>query len=66
MRVQYILSEQEVKRARDRLKQLRHVALLSRDSGHMEDNREYYLRAQGFKEALVILGIVKEDDRYTS
>lgn len=61
MRIQYVLTEQEIQRAKDRLKQLRHVALLSRDSGHMEDNREYYLRAQGFKEALVILGIVKED-----
>lgn len=61
MKVQYVLSEQEIQRAKDRLKQLRHVALLSRDSGHMEDNREYYLRAQGFKEALVILGVVKED-----
>ena len=61
MRVQYILSEQEIKKARDRLNQLKHIALLSRDAGHMEDNREYYLRAQGFKEALMILGIVKED-----
>lgn len=62
MKVQYILSEQEVQKAKDRLKQLRHVALLSRDAGHMEDNREYYLRAQGFKEALIILGIVKDKD----
>lgn len=63
MRIQYMLSEQEIQRAKDRLKQLRHVALLSRDSGHMEDNREYYLRAQGFKEALTILGIMKEEQR---
>ena len=62
MKVQYILSEQEVQKAKDRLKQLRHVALLSRDAGHMEDNREYYLRAQGFKEALIILGIAKDKD----
>ena len=62
MKVQYILSEQEVQKAKDRLKQLRHVALLSRDAGHMEDNREYYLRAQGFKEALIILGVVKDKD----
>lgn len=61
MRVQYVLSEQEIKKAKDRLNQLKHIALLSRDAGHMEDNREYYLRAQGFKEALMILGIVRED-----
>ena len=61
MRVQYVLSEQETKKAKDRLNQLKHIALLSRDAGHMEDNREYYLRAQGFKEALMILGIVRED-----
>lgn len=62
MKVQYVLSEQEIKKAKDRLKQLKHVALLSRDAGHMEDNREYYFRAQGFKEALIILGVVKDKD----
>ena len=57
MKVQYILSQEEVKKAVDRLAQLKHVALLSRDAGQAEDNREYYLRAKGFEDALRILGI---------
>lgn len=61
MIVQYVLSEQEVKKAVDRLSQLKHVALLSRDAGQMEDNREYYLRARGFEEALRLLGIPLKD-----
>ncbi len=59
MRMQYILTEEEISRARDRLSELKHVALLSRDAGQMADNREYYLRAKGFEEALRLLGIIK-------
>lgn len=57
MRVQYVITNDEIQKAQDRLAQLRHVALLSRDAGQTEDNREYYLRARGFSEALEILGI---------
>ena len=57
MRIQYIITDDEIKHAVDRLEQLRHVALLSRDAGQTEDNREYYLRAKGFEEALQIFGI---------
>lgn len=57
MRVQYVISEEEIRKACDRLDQLKHVALLSRDAGQTADNREYYLRAKGFEEALELLGI---------
>ena len=59
MRIQYILTQEEVQNALDRLAQLKHVALLSRDANQMDDNREYYLRAKGFEDALKILGIKK-------
>lgn len=61
MRIQYILTQEEVRNALDRLAQLKHVALLSRDAGQTEDNREYYLRAKGFEEALKILGVPIKD-----
>lgn len=57
MKVQYILTEEEVLKAKKRLLELRHIALLSRDAEQHEDNREYYLRAKGFEDALTILGI---------
>ena len=57
MKVQYILTEKEVLKAKKRLLELRHIALLSRDAEQHEDNREYYLRAKGFEDALTILGI---------
>lgn len=57
MKVQYILSEEEVLKAKKRILELRHIALLSRDAGEYEDNREYYLRAKGFEDALTTLGI---------
>lgn len=54
---QYIISEKEVKAVKAKLKILRQAALLSRDAGEVEDNKEYYLKAKGFQEALEILGI---------
>lgn len=54
---QYIISEKEVKAVKAKLKTLKQAALLSRDAGEVEDNREYYLKAKGFQEALEILGI---------
>ena len=54
---QYIITEKEIKIVKNKLKTLRQAALLSRDAGEMEDNKEYYLRAKGFQEALEILGI---------
>ena len=55
---QYVLSEAEVFKAQERLKKLRKIAMLNRDAGDNESNREYYLRAKGFEEALKMLGIV--------
>lgn len=57
MKKQYVISEEEIVNAKKRLLELRHIALLSRDAGELEDNREYYLRAKGFEDALKILGI---------
>lgn len=54
---QYIITEKEIKIVKNKLKTLRQAALLSRDAGEMEDNKEYYLKAKGFQEALEILGI---------
>ena len=59
MRKLYTLEEREIDKALDRLKELKHIALLSRDAGEMKDNREYFLRAKGFEDALKILGILK-------
>ena len=59
MKVQYILTQEEVKTAKDRLRELRNVALMSRDAGELEDSKEFYLRAKGFEEALTILGIIQ-------
>lgn len=56
----YVLEEDDIRKAKERLRELKHVALLSRDAGQAEDNREYYLRAKGFEDALIILGIFKE------
>lgn len=61
MKMQYVISEDEIKKAKGRLIQLRAVALMSRDAGDKEASREFYLKAKGFEDALVMLGIVKED-----
>ena len=61
MKVQYVLSQEEIRAAKDRLHELKQVALLSRDAEDMEANREYYLRAKGFEDCLIILGIFKKD-----
>ena len=57
---QYVLSEAEVTKVNDRLYELRRIAMLSRASGDDESNREYYLRAKGFEEALKVLGLRDE------
>jgi len=64
MKIQYIITKEEVDRAKQKLYELRQAALLSRDIGEMEDNRDLYLRAKGFEDALTILGVIKEDRRY--
>lgn len=63
MKIEYILTAQEIKTAKDRLAELRRAALLSRDAGEMEDSKELYLKAKGFEEALTILGIIQEGRR---
>lgn len=55
---QYIMTETEVKKARNRLSEMRKIALMSRDAGDRGDNLEWYLRAKGFEEALKMLGII--------
>ena len=47
---QYVLTQTEVDNVQRRLWELRHLALLSRDGGHLE-------------EALKILGLRKEENR---
>lgn len=63
MKMQYVFSKQEIKAVRARLKELKWVALMNRDAKDAEANREFYLRAKGFEEALVMLGIVDEEGR---
>ena len=59
MRIQYILTQEEVSKAKKRLEHLKQIALMSRDAGEKADNREFYLRAKGFEDALITLGILK-------
>lgn len=63
---QYVLTQTEVDNVQRRLWDLRHHALLCRDGGHLEDNREFYLRAKGFEEALKMLGLRKEEENELS
>lgn len=66
MKMQYVFSKfskQEIKAVRARLKELKWVALMNRDAKDAEANREFYLMAKGFEEALVMLGIVDEEGR---
>lgn len=58
MKKQYVLSEKEVHEAISRMRELRHAALLCRDAEDKEFNREFYLMAKGFEDALRILGLV--------
>lgn len=58
MKIQYVLTKEEIKTAKERLIHLQHIALLSRDAEDYDSNREYYLRAKGFEEALIMLGIL--------
>lgn len=60
MKIEYVFTAKEIKAVKDRLAQLRQVALMSRDVRDAEANREFYLRAKGFEEALTMLGIEKE------
>lgn len=63
MKIEYVLSAKEVQAAKDRMNELRKLALLARDAQEMEDSKEFYLRAKGFEEALTILGIIQEDKK---
>ena len=63
MKIEYILTAQEIKTVKERLAELRRAAPLSRDAGEMEDSKELYLKAKGFEEALTILGIIQEGRR---
>lgn len=63
MKLQYVFSEGEIEKARSRLRHLRRIALLSRDAGDTAGNREFYLKAKGFEEALVLLGIEERTEQ---
>ena len=63
MKIQYILSADEVERTKARLRHLRRIALLSRDAGDTAGNREFYLKAKGFEEALTMLGIEERTEQ---
>ena len=58
---QYVLTETEVKQAKERLKEIKHIALLCRDAMDYEGNREWYLRSKGFEEALRMLGLQRKE-----
>lgn len=38
---QYVLTEAEVRKVQDRLKEMRHISLLCRDAMDLESNREW-------------------------
>lgn len=59
MRKQYILTESEIRQAIDRMYELRKISLSCRDAGDTEANREFYLMAKGFEEALRMLGAIQ-------
>lgn len=63
MKIEYVLSAKEVQAVKDRMNELRKLALLARDAQEMEDSKELYLKAKGFEEALTILGIIQEDKK---
>ena len=58
MRIQYIITDHEIEYAKKRMERLRQAALASRDAGEYEDSREFYLKAKGFEDALLTLGIL--------
>ena len=58
---QYVLTEQEVRKVRSRLGEMRQIALMCRDAQDEESNREWYLRAKGYEEALKMLGIISTE-----
>lgn len=63
MRTEYIFTEDEIRKAKSRATELKQLALMCRDEGDTESNREIYLRAKGFCEALEILGIYPKHNK---
>ena len=63
MKVQYVFSASEVEKVRSRLRYLQRIALISRDAGDTAGNREFYLKAKGFEEALTMLGIEERTEQ---
>lgn len=63
MKIQYVFSASEIEKVRSRLRRLRKVALISRDAGDTAGNREFYLKAKGFEEALTMLGIEERTEQ---
>lgn len=63
MKIQYVFSASEIEKVRSRLRHLRKIALVSRDAGDTAGNREFYLKAKGFEEALTMLGIEERTEQ---
>lgn len=62
MRIQFIITQEEVAAAKAKHKELKQAARLSKSVGEKEDAREFYSRAKGFEEALIMFGIYKEKE----
>lgn len=62
MRIQFIITQEEVAAAKAKHKELKQAARLSKSVGEKEDAREFYFRAKGFEEALIMFGIYKEKE----
>lgn len=62
MRIQYVITKEELNTAKRRLEQMRQIALMARDAGDADTNREFYLKAKGFEEALTMLGFFPTGD----
>lgn len=61
MKIQYIITQEEVAAAKAKHKSLKQAAYLSWKAGAEEDSQEFYLKAKGFEEALILLGIYKKE-----
>lgn len=63
MKAQYIISKEEVDELKERLKTLTFIAQASHLAREPRDAQLSIAKAEGFAEALVILGIMSEKDK---
>ena len=62
MRIQFIITQEEIMAAKAKHKELKQAARLSRSTGEKDDAREFYFRVKGFEDALIMFGIYKEKE----